>query len=102
MYRALDMSACRTCSGLTCTPLAFAALTSSAPTPADCGEAIEVPLASAYPTGQVCARQACGCHSGVVLIAAPGATAIGEKPPSSRGPRELKVWRFSWKPTSTP
>ncbi len=82
----------RSWSGFGLKPLALAAESRSAPAPAPCGDAIDVPLNIEYPGGSVYVPGTGppACHSGVVETAEPGAIASGLKPPSSAGPTDEK------------
>ncbi len=86
------------------TPLGLAALSMSAIAPAVCGEAIDVPLNSAYPAGQSYGRHcpAGSCQAGIVETAEPGAMTFGLKPPFSSGPRDENGWSCSSSCASAP
>src|SRR3954447_10568419 len=98
-------SALRSWAGVTARSVARAADSSSAAAPAVCGEAIEVPLNIAYPAGSVYpASTTSGCFNqrGTVDTADPGAITSGLNPPSSRGPRDVKLCRLRLDDTTEP
>ena len=53
IWRAIELNALRSCAADRVNPRAFAALSSRAAAPVDCGDAIDVPLNIPYPGGRM-------------------------------------------------